>query len=93
MYGSWQTIARAVNVVCNPKNHLTYRRAVMDNKTRICELIGSIFFYGNFVAETPNERELETLLRQEGYFFETEGQLMDKLHGSLSNKENFLDNI
>lgn len=43
--------------------------------TRIAELIGSIFFYGNFKAETYNERELETLLRKHGFFFETEDQL------------------
>jgi hypothetical protein len=47
---------------------------------RICELIGSIYYYGNFRAETANERELESLLRKHGYFFETEGQLMAKLH-------------
>ena len=47
---------------------------------RICELIGSIYFYGNFRAETANERELELLLRKHGYFFENEDQLMAKLH-------------
>jgi len=51
----------------------------MNNKTRICQLIGSIFFHGNFRAETENERELETLLRQEGFFFESEDQLLNKL--------------
>jgi len=47
---------------------------------RVCELIGSIYYYGNFRAETANERELEALLRKLGYFFENEEQLMAKLH-------------
>ncbi len=47
---------------------------------RVCELIGSIYFYGNFRAETANERELEALLRKLGYFFDSEEQLMAKLH-------------
>jgi len=65
-----------------------------DARTRICELIGSIFFYGNFVAETAAERELETLLRQEGYFFETEDQLFAKVHGdSQYAKEDFSANV
>lgn len=33
---------------------------------QVAYLIGSIFTHGNFVAETQNERELETLLRQHG---------------------------
>lgn len=51
----------------------------MDNKERICFLIGSIYFYGNFKAETANERELEKLLREEGFFFDSEDQLMAAL--------------
>jgi hypothetical protein len=47
---------------------------------RVCELIGSIYYYGKFRAETANERELEALLRKLGYFFESEEQLMSKLH-------------
>ncbi len=34
---------------------------------RIAELIGTIFFAGDFVAETINERELESLLINNGY--------------------------
>jgi len=49
---------------------------------RVLELIGSIFYHGNFKAETANERELETLLRKLGYFFETEDELMRKLNPS-----------
>ena len=47
---------------------------------RVCELIGSIYFHGNFKAETANERELESLLRKLGYFFDNEEQLMNKLY-------------
>ena len=37
----------------------------MDKKyIKIAKLISSIFYYGNFKAETPNERELEQLLRE-----------------------------
>ena len=38
---------------------------------RITWLIGSIFVHGNFTAETANERELESLLRATGNFWET----------------------
>lgn len=38
---------------------------------KIAWLIGSIFVHGNFKAETSNERELETLLRENGTFWES----------------------
>ena len=41
---------------------------------RALELLGSIFYCGNFVAETRNEQELESLMRKHGYFIETEAQ-------------------
>lgn len=41
---------------------------------RALELLGSIFYCGNFVAETRNEQELETLMRKHGYFIETADQ-------------------
>jgi hypothetical protein len=50
---------------------------------RVCELIGAIYYYGNFRAETVNERELEALLRKLGYFFDSEDKLMEKLHPNL----------
>lgn len=53
---------------------------------RVAELIGSIFFYGDFKAETHNERELEKELRALGYFFESEDELMEKLR-SDANKQ------
>lgn len=38
---------------------------MMEDKYRqIAELISVIFYYGNFKAETYNERELERLLRE-----------------------------
>ena len=45
----------------------------------VCFLIGSIFFHGDFRAETTNERELEKLLRKLGYFFESEDELLARL--------------
>ena len=41
---------------------------------RALELLGSIFYCGNFVAETRNEQELEMLMRKHGYLIETEAQ-------------------
>lgn len=38
----------------------------------IAKTIGSIFCYGNFKAETYNERKLEKLLRENGTFWEAE---------------------
>lgn len=41
---------------------------------RAFELLGSIFYCGNFIAETRNEQELEMLMRKHGYFIENEAQ-------------------
>ena len=43
----------------------------------IAHLIGSIFFYGNFKAETANEKILQILLEDMGYFYKTEDELME----------------
>ncbi len=43
-----------------------------ERRKRIAELIGSIFLYGDFKAETVNERELEKLLKENNTFWETE---------------------
>lgn len=48
----------------------------LSDYVRIAHLIGSIFFYGNFKAETFNERELESLLRKVGRFYESEEQVI-----------------
>lgn len=64
-----------------PQESNTQRAAVDHQRlVRVAELIGSIFFYGDFKAETHNERELEKELRALGYFFESEAELMAKLH-------------
>lgn len=44
----------------------TYRTDVPYNYRAIAHLIGSIYFAGDFVAETANERTLESLLREVG---------------------------
>jgi len=51
--------------------------ARLDDYKEIARLIGSIFFCGEFKAETHNERELEKLLRKTGNFYDTEGQWLD----------------
>jgi hypothetical protein len=38
---------------------------------QIAHLIGSIFFAGNFIAETANERELEALLIKNGFRYKS----------------------
>ena len=50
----------------------------------IAILIGCIFFYGNFKAETSNERALESLLRKNGFFFESEEAVLKKI-GEMHN--------
>lgn len=50
--------------------------SVADDYREIARLIGCIFFYGGFKAETRNERDLEALLRRTGNFYETEAQLL-----------------
>ncbi len=50
---------------------------IMEN---ICELLESIFFYGNFVAETPNEKQLEKLLKKIGYWSDIEDELISKIN-------------
>jgi hypothetical protein len=48
---------------------------------RVFELLASIFFHGNFIAETPNEKELQKILERNGYFFTDEDELLEKLYG------------
>lgn len=50
---------------------------VSDDYKEIARLIGSIFFSGDFKAETYNERELEKLLRKTGNFYDTQEQFDD----------------
>ena len=57
------------------------QQAGVDDYRAIARLIGSIFFYGNFKAETANERALESLLRKTGNFYETEDEVLAALGG------------
>jgi hypothetical protein len=43
----------------------------LERLRQIAHLIGTIFCYGHFVAETHNERVLEKLLRENGTFWES----------------------
>lgn len=63
------------------KTFVSIAKRECDAQKRVLELIGSIFFYGQFKAQTPNEKELEQVLKELGYFFETEDQLIEKVYG------------
>lgn len=54
---------------------------------RIAWLIGAIFCYGDFKAETFNERELEKLLRENGTFWETKEDFESALAGAAPEPE------
>lgn len=45
-----------------------HNKRELGDLVEIARLIGSIFTHGNFKAETYNERELEKLLRKNGYY-------------------------
>lgn len=51
---------------------------------KVCELVGSIYFYGGFHAETPNEAELATLLDKLGYLYKSEDELIAKMESNLN---------
>jgi len=57
-----------------------------DDCKKVFELIGSIYFYGDFVAESYNEKKLEKILRRHGFMFETEDDLIKKLHTKIKEK-------
>lgn len=40
--------------------------------------LGSIFYYGNFKAETPNELKVQKMLEKYGFFFKTEDEVIEK---------------
>lgn len=42
----------------------------------IAHTVGSIFFHGGFSAETVNERKLESLLRESGYWYDSEEAIL-----------------
>lgn len=63
----------------NPNNEARIGLSLLNaglaaDSKRALELLGSIFYCGNFVAETRNEQELEMLMRKHGYFIENEYQ-------------------
>ena len=54
---------------------------------QIAFLIGNIFAYGNFVAETFNERELEKLLRENGTFWESLEDFESQVYPAMAQGE------
>lgn len=67
----WRTQARAAYAIA--AEHLAVK---VPDEVAICKLVGGIFFYGSFRAETYNERELEKLLVKNGYFCKTEDEVL-----------------
>ena len=53
---------------------------------RICGLLMSIHFHGNLKPETANERELNELLKKNGYYAESEDEVVEKLKQSYWQK-------
>ena len=49
-----------------------------DKYKQIALLISSIFYYGRFKAETPNEKELEKLLREVNLWPTTEQLIVER---------------
>lgn len=49
----------------------------VERLSEIAFLIGNIYYYGNFKAETGNERDLEGLLIQCGYRYRTEDEVLE----------------
>jgi len=48
----------------------------IENYEKALHLIGSIFYYGNFKAETQAERDLKKLLIKLGFFYTKESQVV-----------------
>lgn len=46
---------------------------------RMLAILGSIWFYGDFKAETVNERELEVAMIQTGFRFRSEDEVVANL--------------
>lgn len=40
--------------------------------------LGSAYFYGNFKAETPNEKKIQATLEKYGFFFSSEDEVIAK---------------
>lgn len=69
--GEWQTVPRVTTEQASIEQTNNAQNVRL---RRIAWLIGSIFCFGGFKAETVNERELEKLLRENGTFWETPSQ-------------------
>jgi len=52
------------DMVIGLMNEITDLKADVKRLRKIAELITSIYYYSNFVAETASERDLEKLLRE-----------------------------
>lgn len=62
---------------------------------RIAELISSIYYYGDFVAETPSERELEGLLREVNLWPTSEDLIVERTaeYEALSNQPKDVEDL
>lgn len=58
---------------------------------RVCELVGSIYFYGGFKAETKNEKELAELLSKLGYMYKNEDELIAKQQLQIEDYKQMLE--
>lgn len=70
----WQKSKPVIDTADNIKE--SDHREIEDLR-QIALLIGRIFYYGNFIAESINENDLEKLLRKRGYFFQTEEEVLE----------------
>jgi len=60
-----------------PTVHAVPCAAVQDERA-ICEILASIWFYGQWVAETANEREIEARMRRVGLWPTTEQEIVER---------------
>ena len=62
--------------------------SVMLAYKRIVSLLASIWFYGEFESETPNEKELQELMERLGFWpFENEDDLITKIGADIVNND------
>ncbi len=48
----------------------------IDDMKKLMHMLGATYYYGDFVAETPNERDIELLLKKYGYRYTNEDDLI-----------------
>ncbi|MET4696610.1 hypothetical protein [Endozoicomonas lisbonensis] len=60
-------------------NHLSVQLAeaanYIDDMKELMHKLGATYYYGDFVAESPNEIDIERLLKKHGYRYTSEDQL------------------